>query len=136
VCPAQALGLGCFDVVDGPGARYRLDRALGHRVDTETGIAVCVHPFRVGLAPGPYASAGVEVRSLAEGVRFTPSARQLAIPDQVDDLEAWLIATLRTAEPDQLASALAHAEAVARERFTADEVVGALRRVLARELAR
>lgn len=136
VCPAQRLGPGCFDVVDRPSARYRFDRQAGHRVDRETGVAVCVHPFRVGLAPGAYASAGVDVRSVAEGAVFAPSADQLTLPSEVDDLEAWLIAMLRSAEPDQIASALDQAEAAASKRFTSAEIVNALRRVLAHELPR
>ncbi len=136
VCPAQRLGPGCFDVVDRPGSRYRFDRQAGHRIDTETGAAVCVHPFRVGLAPGAYASVGLEVRSVAEGAVFTPSADQLTLPSDVDDLEAWLIAMLRTAEPDQMGSALDQAETAASQRFSSAEIVNALRRVLAHELPR
>jgi hypothetical protein len=134
VCPAQHLGPGCFDVVDQPGPRYRFDPAVGHRVDAETGVAVCVHPFRVGLPAARYASGGVAVESVAEGAVFTPSADQLTLPDGADDLEAWLIAMLRTAPPEQMASALDHAESVAAQRFAPAEVVGALRRVLAHEL--
>jgi hypothetical protein len=134
VCPAQRLGTGCFDVVDGPGARFRFDRTAGHRVDVETGTPVCVHPFRVGLAPGAYGSVGLAVRSVEEGALFSPSEGQLVLPADGDDLEAWLIAVLRIAEPDQMASALDQAEAIAAERFTSGEVVDALRRVLAHEL--
>lgn len=135
VCPAQQLGLGCFDVVDQPGPRYRYDAQRGHRIDAETGVAVCVHPFRVGLAPGAYASAGADPRLAAEGgAVFTPSADQLVLPGDTDDLEAWLIAMLRTAEPDQMGSALAQAEAAASERFASTDVIAALRRVLAHEL--
>lgn len=136
VCPAQRLGLGEFDVVDGPGPGFRFDPAAGHRVAVETGIPVCVHPFRVGLAPGAYASADVPVRSIQDGVLFAPSEGQLALPADADDLEAWLIAILRTAEPDQMASALDQAETIAAERFTGGEIVDALRRVLAHELPR
>lgn len=58
VCPAQRLGLGefDFDVVDRPSSS-RYDPRIGHRVDT-TGAPVCVHPYRVGLPPGAYASSG------------------------------------------------------------------------------
>lgn len=136
VCPAQRLGLGCFDVVDSPGPRYRFDREVGYRVDTVTDAAVCVHPFRVGLAPGAYATAGIEVRSVSEGAVFDPSADQLNLPSDLDDLEAWFVAVLRVAEPNQMASALDHAQAVAAERFEVGEIVGALRRVLAHELPR
>ena len=136
VCPAQRLGPGCFDVVDGPSPRFRFDQGARHRVDVETGAPVCVHPFRVGLAPGAYASAGLAVRSVEEGALFSPSEGQLSLPADGDDLEAWLIAVLRTAGQDQMASALDQAEAIAAERFTSSQVVDALRRVLAHELPR
>lgn len=135
MCPAQRLGPGGFDVVDCPSARYRFDRERGYRVDVETGVAVCVHPFRVGLAPGAYASAGVAMRPVEAGVVFTPSVDQLVLPEQVEDLEAWLIAMLRSAEPTAMASALEQAEAIAAQRFSSEEIVGALRRILAHELA-
>lgn len=135
VCPAQRLGLGCFDVVDEPGPRYRYDAPTGYRIDAETGVPVCVHPFRVGMAPGAYSSAGVDPKLTAEGgAVFTPSADQLTLPSDADDLEAWLIAILRTAEPEQMGSALAQAETAASQRFASADIVAALRRVLAHEL--
>jgi hypothetical protein len=45
VCPGQLLGPGGFDVVDHPDRRYAYDSGAGYRVDTVTGVAVCVHPF-------------------------------------------------------------------------------------------
>ena len=57
VCPAQEMGPGRFDVRDRPSREYAYDPAVGWRVDA-TGTAVCVHPYRVGLPPGRYASAG------------------------------------------------------------------------------
>lgn len=122
-------------MVDQPGPRYRLDGQVGHRIDAESGVAVCVHPFRVGMAPGAYASSGLDPRLAAEGgAVFTPTADQLALPSDVDDLEAWLIAMLRTAEPEQMASALSQAEAAASRCFAPEEIVTALRRVLAHGL--
>jgi hypothetical protein len=131
VCPAQHLGPGGFDVVDGPRAGCRFDPAVGCRVDGRSGVPVCVHPFRVGLAPGAYASAGVPVRVVGEGAVFTPSPNQLVLPDRIEDLEAWFIAVVRSAAPAEIGSALEQAETAAAERFTGDEVLGALRRVLA-----
>lgn len=50
------------------------------------------------------------------------------------DLEGWLIAMLRVAEPSQLASALHRAETIASQRFTPKDVVAAMRRVLSCQL--
>jgi hypothetical protein len=134
VCPAQLLGPGAFDVVDRPGRQYRYDPAIGYRINVDTGAPVCVHPFRVGLPPGAYASAGVPVPSLDRPAP-APSAEQLRLPEDVTDLEGWLIAVLRVADPERMHSALADAERTASERFPARDVVTAMRRVLAYELA-
>lgn len=151
VCPAQLLAAGAFDVVAGPGRQFLYRPDLEYRVDVETGVPTCVHPFRVGLPPAPYASAGAvlpgpEVERPARPVKqsrsvrvalpvFVPTAEQLVLPEHVDDLEGWLIAMLRTAAPDAMDSALAQAEHVASERFSGGEIVAALRRVLASELS-
>ncbi|MFC5183464.1 hypothetical protein [Actinomadura harenae] len=154
ICPAQKLGVGEFDVADRPGARYTFDRERGYRVDTVTGHPVCVHPFRVGLEPGPYASAAdgwpdpaelppdpldpAHARRPAGAPRgvFVPAPEQLELPESVDDLEGWLVAMLRTAPDDAMASALDQAETIAGERFSGEQIVTALRRVLATELRR
>lgn len=148
VCPAQTLGLGAFDVALRPfhGQAF----VDGVRVDSATGVPTCVHPFRVGLPPGAYASAGEPLpESCAPVVEqgrkpiggldwpgvprevFVPTAEQLVLPEVVEDLEAWLIAMLRTAADNEMASALEQAEAKAAERFTGEQILTALRRVLA-----
>lgn len=66
---------------------------------------------------------------------FVPGVDQLELPELIDDLEGWLIAMLRSAPPEHMGVALESAETVAAERFTTDQVVSALRRVLAVELA-
>ena len=134
VCPAQLLGPGGFDVADRPDRDRRYDPAVGYRVEAATGVAVCVHPFRVGLPPGRYASAGQPLPA-AGRPRPVPTAAALALPDDVVDLEAWLIAVLRLAAPEELASALRRAEAVACRRFAPRVVVAAMRRVVEHELA-
>jgi hypothetical protein len=134
VCPAQALRLGEFDVVDGPNRESRYDPEIGYRVNTATGVAVCVHPFRVGLPSGRYASDGEPLPGADEPIP-DPTAAALELPEDVVDLEAWLIATLRVASPSRMASALHNAEAIALQRFSPDHVVSAMRRVLATELA-
>jgi hypothetical protein len=134
VCPAQVLGPGGFDVVDKPGRQARYDPQIGYRVNLATGAPVCVHPFRVGLPPGLYASAGEPLPSL-DAPPPAPGPEQLELPEDVTDLEGWLIAVLRVADPERMASALFRAETTAGQRFASKDVVAAMRRVLANELA-
>lgn len=134
MCPARCgLGPGQFDVVDGPGAEYRLDRSIGWRVDVRTQAGVCVHPYRIGLAPGRYFSGDEPVPDGTE--RLTPSAAALAMPEDETDLEGWLVAVLRVAPADELFDAIGAAEQAAGQRFAPDAVTEALRRVLSYELA-
>jgi hypothetical protein len=134
VCPAQVLGPGSFDVADRPGSQYRYDPTVGYRIDVDTGVPVCMHPFRVGLPPGVYASAAQPLPA-PDRPFPPPSAEQLALPEDATDLEGWLIAVLRLADPGRMHSALAAAERTASERFPTTDVVAAMRRVLAYELA-
>jgi hypothetical protein len=57
-CPIRQFRVGMFDVADRPKSSTRFDRGTGCRTIPESGIPVCVHPDRVGLPPGAYASAG------------------------------------------------------------------------------
>jgi hypothetical protein len=134
VCPAQVLGPGCFDVRDRPGREHAYDPAVGWRVDPG-GTAVCVHPYRIGMPPGRYASAGEPLPDLSAPAP-APTAEALELPEQLTDLEGWLVATLRTAAPERIFTAVARAEREAAERFAPGDVVAALRRVLSTELAR
>jgi hypothetical protein len=135
VCPARCgLGPGDFDVIDGPGSDYRLDRQVGWRTDRRTGAAVCVHPYRVGLPAGRYVS-GDEPLPDSSAERPAPSAAALVMPEDVTDLEGWLVAVLRVADPVYLFDAIGQAEQAAGARFAPDAVTGALRRVLSYELA-
>jgi hypothetical protein len=135
VCPAQLLALGEFDVSDRPGPTSRYDQALGYRVDVALGVPVCVHPYRVGLSQGAYRSAGVPVPAVPEEPP-APTRDALVLPEDVTNLEAWIIAVIRAAGPAQLHQALAAAETLAGERFDDRDVVKAMRRVLTVELAR
>ncbi len=135
VCPAQVLGLGQFDVTDRPGPSSRYDRDLEYRVDVGTGVPVCVHPYRVGLPPGAHCSAGVPVPTVPD-VPPAPTRDALDLPDDVTNLEAWIIAVLRAAGPSRIHQALGAAETLAGERFAEADVVKAMRRVLTVELAR
>jgi hypothetical protein len=134
VCPAQLLGLGRFDVVDRPGPDNRYEPRRGWRVNVHSGKPTCVHPFRVGLPPALYASEGVPVPGIPEQPP-APTPAQLELPEDVIDLEAWLIANLRMVEPGRMATALYQAEAIAAKCFSSRDIVAAMRRVLSIELA-
>src|SRR5690349_20240014 len=110
VCPAQVLGAGEFDVADRPGRRSRYEPTLGYRVSITTAAPVCVHPFRVGLPAGPYASANVPVPD-PPAQPPAPASAHLELPDELVDLEAWFVAMLRVVPTEAMASALARAEA-------------------------
>jgi hypothetical protein len=135
VCPAQLLALGQFDVTDRPGPSNPYDPERGYRVDRVTGAPVCVHPYRVELPPGAYSSAGVPVPEAAPEPP-APASHALDLPDDVTNLEAWIIAVIRAAGPDRLPQALTATESLAAERFDERDVVTAMRRVLTVELAR
>ncbi|MGH3720832.1 MAG: hypothetical protein ACRDRI_18690 [Pseudonocardiaceae bacterium] len=132
VCPARMLGPGQFDVTDRPGPDYRYNRQIGWRVDPE-GNAICVHPYRVGLPVGRYASAHQPPPGPSTP-RPQPTAAALELPADVVDLEGWLVATLRVTPSDELCEAIARAEEVAVARFAPGAVATALRRVLSHEL--
>ena len=134
ICPAQRLGLGEFDVSDQPG-NSRYSRRVGHRVRVGTQVPVCVHPFRVGLPTGAYASAKAPTPTFPT-VPLAPAPAHLEMPKDAADLEAWFIATMRIAHPDSAVSALWRAKATALGRFGALDVVNAMRRVLSVELPR
>ncbi|WP_433617513.1 hypothetical protein ACQP2P_18190 [Dactylosporangium sp. CA-139114] len=133
-CPGQSLPLGAFDVAERPGPGIPYDAALGYRVHAVTGTPTCVHPYRVGVPPARYASAGTPLPP-----RPAPAPPPPADPELPADptlLEAWLIAVARGSEPATLGAALRRAEARALTRFPPGDVVAALRRVLTVELAR
>lgn len=134
VCPAQELGPGRFDVVARPDPVYAYAPSVGWRIGPD-GVAVCVHPYRVGLPPGRYASAGDPVPALDEPPP-APTAEALELPSERDDLEGWLVARLRVADEARIFGEVARAEREASQRFAPGEVVAALRRVLSHELAR
>jgi hypothetical protein len=57
-CPIRRFPVGTFDVADRPKSSTRFDRETGCRTIPESGVPVCVHPDRIGLPPGEYASSG------------------------------------------------------------------------------
>jgi hypothetical protein len=104
---------------------------------TPGGVPVCVHPFRVGIPPGEYASAGAPLPLLdAEDAQLSPPPEAFVMPDALDDLGAWMVAHLRVADQDEMFSVVARLERQAGERFAPGEVVAVLRRVLSVELSR
>ncbi|MDI1465840.1 hypothetical protein QEZ54_33195 [Catellatospora sp. KI3] len=133
VCPAQLLRYGAFDVAPRPGPQSCYQPRLGWRADVATGVPTCVHPYRVGLPPGGYASAGEPLPP--QPTVQLPDPAALVLPEDPTLLEAWLIAMLRTAPPERMAYALFQAEATAAARFEPQVVVAAMRRVMSHELA-
>ena len=136
ICPAQILGPGRFDVVARPEHGLNFNKQWGWRA-TPDGIPVCVHPYRVGMPPGAYASQGAPLPDLtALELVPAPPPEALVLPDSLDDLGAWMVAHLRTADDRQIFAVVARLERVAVERFAPGEVVAVLRRVLSVEMAR
>lgn len=136
ICPAQLLGPGRFDVVARPARELAFNPQLGWRA-TVGGTPVCVHPYRVGMPPGAYASASQPLPDLTHLELVPPPPPEaLELPESLDDLSAWMVAHLRTAGPDQMFTVVAGLERAAVERFAPGEVVAVLRRVLSVEMAR
>ncbi len=159
ICPALRLPAGRFDVYDKPTAASPFDPQTGYRYDAQ-GVAVCVHPYKLGVPAGRYASAGEPFPALAKPSRPKPRrdepvsvavVRKRAFPGpepmpsslvsdadimagerpQVPaELLAWMRGLVSDAAPDDLASTLEQAELAARRKFPAEAVIEALRRVL------
>jgi len=156
ICPALRLPAGQFDVYDKPTRDCPFDPQTGYRY-TADGTAVCVHPYKVGVPAGRYAS---QHEPFPQVVRHSPAVEPVrrpmpvataprpfpgpapascvsdaAImagerPDVPADLLTWMRGLVADAAPDDLESTLDQAEEAARARFPADSVVEALRRVL------
>lgn len=125
VCPGNVHGPGHFDVADGVASNSRYDTSTGYRRDTTTGTPVCVHPEKIGIPPGRYASAG-EPFPTTEPTPEPPGQ----IPEDPLKLTGWMTAVVRYATADELTSALAQAEAAASAKFEPDVVLVALRAAL------
>lgn len=98
---------------------------------------MCVHPFRVGMPPGAYASAGEPVPDLSHLELVPPPPPEaLELPESINDLSAWMVAHLRTPSGWGMSAKIAELERTASERFAPGEVVAVLRRVLSVEMAR
>jgi hypothetical protein len=94
------------------------------------------HPFRVGMPPGAYASAGEPLPTLRAEIVPAPPLEALILPESLDDLSGWMVAHLRSAYRDEMFLVVARLEREAGQRFTPGKVVAVLRRVLSVELAR
>jgi len=156
ICPALRLPAGQFDVYERPTRQCPFDPATGFRYAGD--IPVCVHPYKVGLPPGRYASAGTALpnptphpaaqerpAAQSEPVRAYPgpAPRPAAVPQAddasimagarpavPDELLSWMRGLVADAAPDDLADTLGQAEEAALLRFSAESVVEALRQVL------
>jgi hypothetical protein len=128
-CPGQHLPLGAFDVAPHPSPAVPYSPAAGFRVSASTGTPTCVHPFRVGVPPARYRSAGDPLPT-ADLPAPEPADEDLALPADATLLEAWLIALIRRTPADRLAAVLGRAESDAAIRFPAADIVTALRRAL------
>jgi hypothetical protein len=84
---------------------------------------------------GAYKSTGTPVPD-DDGPVPSPCPEVLELPEQLEDLEGWLVAMLRSVPPERMFGAVARAEREAGERFTPRDVLKALRRVMSRELTR
>lgn len=154
VCPSLRLPAGWFDVYERPTQECPFDPQSGFRY--AGGTPVCVHPYKVGLPAGRYASEGIPlpdlpVRPPAPPPRPLPEPPVLRLgpaeppeedpaddaaimagerPDVPDELVARMRAVVASADPDDLEAALSEAELTARQNHPPDTVVEALRRAL------
>jgi hypothetical protein len=125
VCPGQVHDPGRFDVVDAPQPSCRYDLTTGYRRDAASGVPVCVHPYRIGVAPGRYASAGERWPAPA-----SLGAKPGPMPTDAGALGGWMTALVRHADPGQVDAVLGDAERQAARSFPAEVVVEALRAAL------
>jgi hypothetical protein len=123
VCPARRLPPAGFDIAEGPGqVRWQLRDGFRCLPD---GTPVCVHPDRVGLPPGRYASAGDRwPEGLSGGV-------VAGMPDEPSMLAAWIAEVIRHASPERVGVVLGEIEAAAAARFGGDVVLAAIRTAIA-----
>ena len=157
VCPALRLPAGWFDVYERPTSECPFEPQSGFRY--AGAIPVCVHPHKVGLPAGRYASEGLGIPGLPDvpprpapvapipapepstppADRAEPPVDNQALDDAImagtrpevpDALLSLLRGLVGGAAPDQLESVLARAEETARRSHDADVVLEALRRVL------
>ncbi|WP_236705609.1 hypothetical protein [Frankia sp. ACN1ag] len=125
VCPGQVHDPGRFDVVDGPQPGCRYDAATGYRREAASGVPVCIHPDRIGVRPGRYATAGERWPAPT-----SPAAAAGPMPTDAGALAGWMTALVRHAGPARVDAVLGDAEREAARSFPAVVVVEALRAAL------
>ncbi|WP_051967294.1 hypothetical protein [Kitasatospora mediocidica] len=72
-CPSARLPGGGFDVFERPTPECAFDPADGYRYTVVGRVPVCVHPGKVGLPPGRYASDGLPVPARAQRPEAPPA---------------------------------------------------------------
>ncbi|MEV6673467.1 hypothetical protein [Streptomyces sp. NPDC051162] len=117
ICPSRRFPLGEFDVAERPSREFPFDPSDGHRY-TAAGVPVCVHPEKVGMPPGKYATDG------------TATAPGLRLPDDITDLDPYLHDLMHSAAPGVLEGLIERAVQEIPRAFPEVDVVQALRRAL------
>ncbi|MCC2278502.1 hypothetical protein LKL35_24205 [Streptomyces sp. ET3-23] len=117
ICPSRRFPLGGFDVAERPSREFPFNPVDGHRY-TDAGVPVCVHPEKVGLPPGRYATDG------------TPPVPELRLPNDPVDLDPYLRDLMHSAAPGMLEQLIDQAVEQIPQVFPEVDVVQALRRAL------
>ncbi|MFC5724009.1 hypothetical protein ACFP1Z_27965 [Streptomyces gamaensis] len=117
ICPSRRFPLGGFDVAERPSREYPFNPADGHRY-TAAGVPVCVHPEKVGVPPGRYATDGA------------PLFSELRLPTASADLDRYLRDLMHSAAPGMLEQLIDQAVEQIPHVFPEVDVVQALRRAL------
>jgi hypothetical protein len=117
ICPSRRLPVGGFDVWARPTKECPFNPVDGHRYAPD-GTPVCVHPEKVGLPVGAYASANASL------------AVTLELPTEPAELVPYLHDVLYGAAPVLLDDLLAQASEQLRERFPDLNPVSVLRQAL------
>jgi hypothetical protein len=115
VCPSTRLPGGAFDVHARPSAESRFAGGVRR---TAAGVPVCVHPERVGLPPGAYASEGAVLPWLAPP------------PVELDAFAGWLRAALTAAPVAACPEVIERATAVLLAADPGADVAAVLREAL------
>lgn len=87
-CPSLKWAAGAFDVLERPSKEAKFSGEDGCR-RTAAGVPVCVHPHKVGLPPGAWASEGL------------PLPWILPMPDDPEGITSWLVSALASAPADE-----------------------------------
>lgn len=100
-----------------PSREFPFSPADGHRY-TAAGVPVCVHPEKVGMPPGSYATDGA------------PLVPELRLPNDITDLDHYLRGLMHSAAPGVLEQLIDQAVQQIPQAFPEVDVVQVLRRAL------